>query len=355
MTAIDAHRRGMIAALVAALLLVTPREIPAQRRYELTPVLRYSLFLGTLDSMNRESIPAASKEFQRQFGSAPAGDQAEAFRLFLGFYRNTVRTCDMLAFRDAVPEGYERFHRYRKDFQSALHTISSADTTSGGVADSREKYQRDPLDSFEDMDDNVKKRIENRHALSLRELRDYRRCGIRFILSEGDWYIAVDPLYLEKAATELKGEYGEFIRFSASESMLRMADDAALLVTWEELRNRIIRRERFARSHPDIPETEKEILPGLRRWVQWYLVGIDNTRAYDIVGRTGTGKLDPGLKNSYEAFLAENRDSGYLSLVADVYEIAKRNGFVYNKELNDFLKSNGFGTYGDEWVERSTR
>jgi hypothetical protein len=56
----------------------------------------------------------------------------------------------------------------------------------------------------------------------------------------------------------------------------------------------------------------------------------------------GTGKIDPKLRTSYEAFLKENRDSSYYPLIRDVYDILKRHGFTFSDELGAFLEKSKY-------------
>ena len=167
-----------------------------------------------------------------------------------------------------------------------------------------------------------------------------------FIWGEGDWYLKEDPDFLLSVSSNLKGEYQEFTRFMGEESKQRLAQDAALTVSWDELRQRIIRWENFAKNHPDLPETERIIKPQLRRMMQWYLIGIDNTRAYDYDDTYGgTAKINAELLKSYENFIRENTDSSYFPLIQGVYDILKKYDFKCRRELGDYIIKNGFEVY----------
>ncbi|MCI0614236.1 hypothetical protein L0244_14715 [bacterium] len=173
----------------------------------------------------------------------------------------------------------------------------------------------------------------------LQRLHNYGKYGIKLWVEEAQVYLAEDVDFLVKTATVLNGELREYITFHANEFREPIAGDATLGISWEELRKRIMRFEPFAREHPDLLETEAEIKPELDRLLWMYLVGLDNTPAYDL---RDTGEIDTELRKSYATFLTEDHTSSYYSLISEAYKILEKHAFKINAELLAFLHERGF-------------
>ncbi|MCK5347403.1 MAG: hypothetical protein KAR20_28530, partial [Candidatus Heimdallarchaeota archaeon] len=206
-----------------------------------------------------------------------------------------------------------------------------------------------PFDTIENLAEESYKIIESNHRNALIELEKFRHCssyGMKFYMAEGDWYLRENTDFLIQVSSVLTGDLREFILFNGTEMKTRIAEDASLLISWDELRQRIIRWENFAKLHPDLEETKKEIEPQIPRMVQWYLTGIDNTRAYDYDDYYGgTAKINSELRKSYEIFIKENTGSSYYPLIQSVYTILLKHEFKCQRELGYFLINNGYRVY----------
>lgn len=300
--------------------------------------MAYVQYLETLDINEKESILKARDTFLKLFSDAPDSVSAEAFRLFRKFYTETVRRSSTNYFQEYPIDRLN--NRYRKDYQDLLNEILPVRKMAWKTA-----MQLDPLAYFETQADEFKSKIEEKYGDTLKELYEFKKCGMRFYYCELHWWADEDPKFLETVSSVLKSDYQEFVLFYAGETK-QWGCDAALIISWDELRQRIIRRDNFARSHPDLPETESEIKPQLHRMVQVYLTGIDNTRAYDYGGGYGgTAKIDPELRKSYEIFIKENTGSSYYPLIHGIYNILKKHDFKCERELGYFLINNGFQVY----------
>ena len=314
---------------IGCVILLTPYTVlPQEKSQENPDVASYQQFLRSLDMMEKESILKARGEFVKSFTKAPDDVSAEAYRLFDKYYRTVVHNCDMIFFWPRVVDRYKQYHNYRKDYQELLNEISPFERMV-----TREFLNRDPLTYFESREKEYQKGIKEKYGETLNELYEFKKCGMRFIWGEGDWYVSEDPDFLLAVSSRLKGNMQDFSLFWGEELKQRVAQDAALLLSWDELRQRIIRWETFARNHQDLPETGKKIKPELHRLVCMYLSGIDNTPAL-----TGAGAIQPDLKKSYELFLRENTDSSYYVLITNVYDLLKKHDFRFSRELVDYLK-----------------
>jgi len=279
--------------------------------------------INRLDRSKKESILIAKNEFEKMCSTAEKQIVDSAFRSFMEFYKGVIRKCNHV-FYD------------RRDYQDLLHDIEEI---VGSKFDN-------PLPAFEKIDSKSSAEIKTKYAATLKELYEYRNCGINFTCGEGDWYLEEDGDFL----VEVLSNYGsvelrDYLIFWANEDKERFAHDGGLLISWEDLRKRIIRWEEFANKHPTLLETEKEIKPKLQVLIGAYLWGLDNTPAYDLwESKWESKKIEPELRKSYEIFLKENKTSSYYSLIKGVYTILNKHNFKLSKELIMFVDSQGYGT-----------
>jgi hypothetical protein len=323
-------------ALCAAIMLHSD-DLRAQNFPE-NSVTAYRQFLSTLDQGSIRSISTAHEELKKRFSSAPDNTAVAAFRVFKEFHAGVVNSISRKLFW-RTSAGTQR-----KDFQAALNEIMSG---SPGYINqlTPELLNGDPIRALDARGEEFRKGMEEKYGAALKELREFRKNGMRFYWGEGDWYGGVDNDYLTETASFLKGDYGDYLRFQAREGKERVAEDAALMISWDELRERIIRYETFMKTHPELPETEMEVRRMLNLLIAYYLTGIENTRAYDLYGEQGTGALVPELRTSYERFLSENTESVFHPIVQDVYEIGKQHDFKFNGKLRSYLDSKGYGFF----------
>jgi hypothetical protein len=277
-----------ILLLASLFLLLTGSQFALRGQNRGSALSAYEKFLDTLDNSKKESILAARNEFLKNFITAENEIAAQAFRCFWKFYRKFIREQDKL-----------------------LHSneYHLTDAEKPGV--------------FEE----------------LQRLHNYDKYGIKLSAEGTQVYLAENVDFLVKTATVLKGEFREYINFHANEFREPITGDASLGIYWEELRKRILRFERFAREHPDLLETETKIKPELDGLLWMYLVGLDNTPAYDL---HDTGELDAELRKSYATFLTEDHTSSNYSLISETYKILEKHAFKMNAELLAFLHERGF-------------
>ena len=215
-----------------------------------------------------------------------------------------------------------------KFFSDDLHII-----TVDQYSDTAVIYEFDKISS------NDTEQLRKKYEKEIKELHQYVKCGMKFAHGEGDWYLKESNSFLVKIILlHFNFELKDYIVFLSEEYRHNIAEDAALAISWDELRKRIIRWERFAKKHPTLEEVKSEILPQIERMLLIYLLGMDNTRIYDW----GKNKLKVALKNSYESFIKRNTGSSYHNIIKTVYEIYEKHNFHINDEVVNFISSEGF-------------
>ncbi|MCE5308896.1 MAG: hypothetical protein LLG20_14755 [Acidobacteriales bacterium] len=286
-------------------------------------VREFENYLGTLDPAQKRSILAARQEFLNKFSASQPKVRADGFRSFLAFYGNVVQRCDADFLR-------------KKDLQRVLHLLADETGSKGN-----------PLSALAKSRTPVASELKAKYQRELAELQEYTESGIDFKSSEGDWYLQEDACFLLELTTSLSGEYHDYMRFRIQESQQRVVEDAALQVSWDDLGRKIARWERFAAEHPSLPEAKTTMEPQIERMMSWYLVGVDNTPAYDF---SKGGTIDPRLFQSYGKFVRQNSRSRHFVLISGIYESLKKSQCRINKQVLDLLKSAG---YQNQRLERN--
>jgi hypothetical protein len=158
--------------------------------------------------------------------------------------------------------------------------------------------------------------------------------------SEGMYYIGeAGGWYEEKFDAILTARYRDYLIIKTKEIQEGFAEDAGLLISWEQLRERISVWEQYLKNHPNFIESP-EIENYLNLYIRTFLTGMDNSRIYDFNNR----QLRTDVKTAYEKYISDNKGSQYYNLVKDYYEMLKNNGFTVPESINEFVKNKGYET-----------
>jgi hypothetical protein len=139
-------------------------------------------------------------------------------------------------------------------------------------------------------------------------------CGFSIYAAEGDLYPGLAPATITEFARYLPPDLEEYLWFRAREDAQPVVEDAALQVSWEELRKTLARWEAAARSHPKLGETRLEVEPQIRRLAWLFFFGVDNTPSYD----SSDGRIDPELIDSWRRLATLDRGSRYRELAREL-------------------------------------
>jgi hypothetical protein len=158
--------------------------------------------------------------------------------------------------------------------------------------------------------------------------------------SEGMYYIGESGGWFENTfELILTDTYRKYLIIRTKEIQEGFSEDAGLLISWEQLRERISLWEQFLKNHPNFIESS-EIKDYLNLYVRTFLTGMDNSRIHDFNNRT----LRPDVKTAYEKYIRDNKDSEYYILVKDYYEMLKNNNFTVPDNINEFVRKKGYET-----------
>lgn len=141
----------------------------------------------------------------------------------------------------------------------------------------------------------------------------------------------------ERFGTILTQPFKKYLHIRAEEIQQGFARDAGLLISWDQLRERIAMWEQFLRTYPGFV-AKSEIRDRLDVYVRTFVTGMDNSR----INNFNSKKLRSDVKAAYEVFIRENRDSAYYKLVRDYYEMLKSKQFNVPDDLKGYFKKAGF-------------
>jgi hypothetical protein len=165
-----------------------------------------------------------------------------------------------------------------------------------------------------------------------------RLAGCDLYQSEGFFYIDQRPEYFqsifgEDASSEMK----EYLTIRRKELEEGFSEDAGLLISFEQVYDRVITWEKFLSQNPDFILNE-EIKGALSMYLSTLMTGMDNTPAFDME----TGKLLPELQFIYSKAIQKNDNRNSTKILRKYFDYLKANGFVQPLDMNAFLDSIGY-------------
>ena len=209
-----------------------------------------------------------------------------------------------------------------------------------------EDYQRElwrlseteeKLSLFFDMK-NIDK-IENH---GLKELMEKLLDGkYKLISMEGAFYPIIDYEALKIYNKYLSDEMKAYLDIKSMDSNMPTIIDAAIIIPFDELANRLVKVEEHMKNYPECPECE-EILRLYGAYLKLYLEGSDNTPIFNYANKTikeeilsiykKTAKLENSITgnavNRYIKVIEENDnkiDNNVLSKITEIYNEAIAN------------------------------
>lgn len=258
------------------------------------------LLLKRYGHLGIASIPIGGYIIGRGIGSYSAADKDSVFVLFAGLYYRAISR-----FNDSLEVKYAGILKKKN----------------GNVSDSEVTDFAKSLDA----------------------------CGLSLEMTEGMYYVDERFDYLYRL---FKGKVSEaltdYLTIRSREIKQGFAEDAGLLVSFDELYKRVVTWDNFMAAYPTFFNMGQA-----RYYYQTYLstllTGMDNTPAFDHQ----TQQLLPELKMLYKGIVSRNDSKESTRVVALYYELLKARKFIRPDDLENFLKDNGL--YSMMGVQPDTR
>jgi hypothetical protein len=273
----------------------------------------FSRQLAELDPVPVESLATARAALVRGLDTWRPEDAEDALRAFWAFYRQVVRSHDpSIDTRELV------------GFLSRL-----CDGRACGY------YMVRALEAS--TDPAVLQALAENQGL-LAPARTLRSAGIEVVYGEGNLYRAEDGAFLASLARRLPaGPFREFVEFYASELTV-FVSDAAIVIPWPDLGQRLARWETFARTHPNLPETKAVVTPEIGRLREFFVCGVSNTPAYEPPGGA-IKRIEPRVLEAYAQFVAAHSASATTPLLRNVLEHLARTRGVLDEPLHEYIRT----------------
>jgi hypothetical protein len=273
----------------------------------------FSRQLAELDPVRVESLATAHAALVKGLDAWGPEDAEHAFRAFLAFYRRVVRSHDPSI---DTPELVGFLSKLCDGRACGYYMVRALEaSTDPAVLQALAEHQR-----------------------LLAPARTLRSAGIEVVYGEGNLYRAEDGAFLSSLARRLPaGPFREFVESYSSESTI-FVSDAAIVVPWPELGQRLARWETFARTHPNLPETKAVVTPETGRLREFFVCGVSNTPAYEPPGGA-LRTIEPRVLEAYEQFVAANPASATTALLRDVLEHLARTRGVLDEPLREYIRT----------------
>jgi hypothetical protein len=297
-----------LAALGVLACLVPPASPHAQAPS--SDLRRYLDALGRLDTKTPSCLDVARQALVTRFKDGHP-DEERALRAFRHYYLARMKEQNAVFEMPKVGE-----------------LLVGAVMASGPAVDALK-----PIEALARLKGPIGDDLRSRYAAEVELLKRTLRWPFELDESEGFWFFNPDAAWLAEAARQIACPVSDLLIFLRGERPTVVAADAGLRVGWVDLGQRIVRWDRFARTHPDLPETSADVTPELNRYLSWYLCGLDNSPAY----HRDTRILDSALRASYKRFVAENRDSSLWPFVDGLVAVLTREKFRRTPAVEQYL------------------
>lgn len=156
--------------------------------------------------------------------------------------------------------------------------------------------------------------------------------GFKIIDTEGTFAVVVDYNNLKTFSKNVDDEINTYIDIMAKRYNDPVAIDGGLVITPEELANRIIQMENYIKSYDN--KQRKEIMISMYEGnLMVYMSGIDNTPVFDY----DTGTISPEMYKKFETTVSEQKDLIFGKVLSRYVELLKQENFINTEKVQDFV------------------
>ncbi|GEJ44355.1 hypothetical protein [Chryseobacterium sp. ON_d1] len=187
---------------------------------------------------------------------------------------------------------YEDYLKIRSKYTECLMNLHT------GVLDKYVNYYDSDKDQY-NFPDNIKKIAS-----------ELKKAGLEFReVGEGMTEIWTIPGYYSSLfKNKVTPDYEAYISQTDKESESYYAADAGLIISWEQLGDRLIFWENFMNKYPE-SRLIKTVKQDYNDYLSDYLLGMDNTPTYEREPDQGTGKLNDEIKTEFNRMIKKYPNS----------------------------------------------
>lgn len=154
--------------------------------------------------------------------------------------------------------------------------------------------------------------------------------------SEGTYFIVEDNDFsLSLFKNNLSTSFIEYLKIIEIEDREKFSDDAALLISYEKLSERVITWERYIGKHNGL--SHKNSVRRYKIYLSILLRGVDNTPIYNYDNQTITNEI----KTVYKKYINRYPNSKSGKIISKYYDYIEKNNFKFDiDKVNIFLTKN---------------
>lgn len=182
---------------------------------------------------------------------------------------------------------------------------------------------------------------ENTRSPKLRIFQNnLKACGIGIFQTEGNDYLDVLPDYFYiNFKNRVSAGVKEFLDIRRRELARGFSEDAGMLISFNQLYQRVKRWEKFMKDHPTSVYLN-EAKNYYNTYLETLLTGMDNTPVFENMSLT----LSPEVKDIYERAIISDPESPSSKIITYYYDMLSRHDFRYNDSIPLFLKDHQLST-----------
>lgn len=160
--------------------------------------------------------------------------------------------------------------------------------------------------------------------------------GYKLITTEGSWYPIIDYSRFNSYLDYLSDDYKAYFLFKTLESDKIFAKDAALIITWDELAQRVLAAEDFLIKYPQSSKY-KEMGDNYYSYLMFYYIGMNNTPAFDY----DTNKFKEDVLASYNKIISDSKNKGFFTveLINKYLDVIALNNNTINENVRSYIRN----------------
>ena len=162
-------------------------------------------------------------------------------------------------------------------------------------------------------------------------------CGIGIYSTDGTYYLDAIPDFLYNTFKNRVSEgLVEFLYIRKEELKQGFSQDAAMLISFEDLYQRVKRWENFLKNYPNTVYNS-EAISYFETYLVTLMTGMDNSKIFDFQYNS----LLPEINTLYENIIKDEPISATTEIISSYYTFLARHDFKENDSIQIFLKMNG--------------
>lgn len=163
----------------------------------------------------------------------------------------------------------------------------------------------------------------------------FESMGYKFIQVEGSVEPILNYHFVENYTAYLSPEMIDYGKFKSLESTQIWASDGGIVISIEELGDRIASAEAFLKAYPDAKQ-KYDVVQDLNNYLHGYFGGLDNTPV--VVNNESS----PSFIKAYESYLNIHPDTATAKVLQSYYDELKANNFAQPYDENDLSSFTSF-------------